>query len=182
MADAVVDAARYPVGRFKAGPPGSAADRAVWIGQIAETPQVLARLVDGLTPAEMLNRYRDGGWTIAQVVHHVADSHMNAYIRTRFAVAESNFTVKPYDEQRWSEFPDASDPDVGPSLRILRGLHTRWVTLLRSLTADDFARELLHPERGPMTVDSLVQLYAWHGRHHAAHVEQARTRAGSPGR
>jgi len=97
-------------------------------------------------------------------------------------VAESNFTVKPYDEQRWSEFPDATDADVSPSLLILRGLHTRWVTLLRSLTADEFARELLHPERGPMTVDSLVQLYAWHGRHHAAHIDLARTRAGTPGR
>ena len=129
-----------------------------------------AELKASLPGARIDQPYRDGGWTTRQVVHHLADSHMNAYIRTRFALAEDNFTVKPYDENRWAEFPDAKATDVSGSLAILTGLHARWTTLLHTLDAAAFDRPLLHPERGPMTLGTLVQLYAWHGRHHTAHI------------
>jgi hypothetical protein len=124
-----------------------------------------------MTPAQLQTPYRPGGWTGAQVVHHVADSHINAYIRTRFALVEDNFTVKPYDENVWATLADATSTDVAPSLSILRGLHARWTTLLRTLTPEQFQRPLLHPERGPMTLHTLIQLYAWHGRHHAGHLK-----------
>lgn len=170
MADISLDALRFPVGPFAAVKGADAATRATWIDDIAATPDIIAALISGMTPAQMQTPYRDGGWTAAQVVHHMADSHINAYIRTRFALAEDHFTVKPYDENRWAQFPDAMASDATPSVQILRGLHARWASLLRTLTPADFARQLHHPERGPMTIDSLVQLYAWHGRHHAGHL------------
>jgi hypothetical protein len=165
-----IDALRFPVGKFAAVKDTDAAMRAKWIDDIAATPENIAALVGNMTPAQMKTPYREGGWTAAQVVHHMADSHVNAYIRTRFALAEDHFTVKPYDENRWAQFPDAMEADVSPSLNILEGLHARWAALLRTLTPADFSRQLHHPERGPMTIDSLVQLYAWHGKHHAGHL------------
>jgi hypothetical protein len=176
--DPALDAIRFPVGRYKATPGVDMATRRTWFDDIERAPDKVAHVVHGLSSDQLLTPYRDGGWTVAQVVHHLADSHMNAYIRTRFVLAEPNFTVKPYDENRWSQFVDAESSDIAPSLGILRGLHVRWVTLLRSLHADDFARQLHHPERGPMTLDSLTQLYAWHGRHHAAHISGLKTRKG----
>ena len=178
MSDPALDALRYPVGKFHAVTGADRAARAKWIDEIAHAPANVARLVQGLSPKQLLTPYREGGWTLAQVVNHMADSHANAYIRTRFAIAEDNFTVKPYDEKRWAEFPDATDADVVPSLDLLKGMHARWVKLLRTFTDADFARPLLHPERGPMTVDWLTQLYAWHGRHHAAHIANTRTQHG----
>jgi hypothetical protein len=175
---AVDDTLRYPIGRFKAATGAEAHHYADWIADIERAPANVARLVDGLTRDQLLTPYRDGGWTLAQVVHHMADSHLNAYIRTRFALAEDNFTVKPYEEARWAKFVDASDSDVRPSLDILRGLHKRWVTLLRSLEREDFDRSLVHPERGPITIGWLTNLYAWHCRHHAGHIEGARQRHG----
>ena len=170
MSDNTLDALRFPVGKFVALKDSDAAMRANWIDAIAVAPDVITSLVSGMTPAQLQTPYRDGGWTAAQVVHHLADSHVNAYIRTRFALSEDHFTVKPYDENRWAEFPDAIAADVSPSVAILTGLHARWATLLRTLSPDDFARQLHHPERGPMTVDTLIQLYAWHGKHHAGHL------------
>ena len=171
MADNTLDALRFPVGKFTPTPNPTAAQRAGWIDDIAATPQIITALAGSMTPAQLATPYRDGGWTAAQVIHHMADSHMNAYIRTRFALAEDNFTVKPYDEVRWSQFPDAQSTDVTGSLQILQGLHARWTTLLRTLTPAEFARPLLHPERGPMTIESLVSLYSWHGQHHAGHLK-----------
>ena len=170
MADTSLDALRFPVGTFALVKDSDAAMRTTWIDEISITPDVIAALADEMTPEQLNTPYRDGGWTAAQVVHHLADSHMNAYIRTRFALVEDNFTVQPYDENRWAQFPDAGDADVTTSLSILDGLHARWVTLLRTLGPDDFARKLHHPERGPMTIDTLTQLYAWHGKHHAGHL------------
>jgi hypothetical protein len=170
MADSNLDALRFPVGKFAPVKDSSAAMRTTWIDEISIAPDVIAALADEMTPEQLKTPYRDGGWTAAQVVHHLADSHMNAYIRTRFTIAEDNFTVKPYDENRWSQFPDAKDADVTTSLSILDGLHARWVTLLRTLSEDDVKRQMLHPERGPMTIDTLIQLYAWHGKHHAGHL------------
>lgn len=170
MSDNTLDALRFPVGKFAAVAHTDAAMRAAWIDDIAATPEIIAGLTATMTPAQLQTPYRDGGWTAAQVVHHMADSHTNAYIRTRFALAEDNFTVKPYDENRWAEFVDATAADVTASLQMLRGLHTRWTQLLRTLTPAEFARPMLHPERGPMTIDTLIQLYAWHGKHHAGHL------------
>jgi hypothetical protein len=171
MASNAIDALRFPVGEFAAVPNADSGQRAGWIVEITMTPSIIAEIASGMTPTQLATPYREGGWTAAQVIHHMADSHMNAYIRTRFALAEDHFTVKPYDENRWALFPDAQDTNVRPSLDILHGLHARWSALLRTLTPSDFARELHHPERGPMTIDSLVQLYAWHGRHHAGHLK-----------
>jgi len=170
MADTPLDALRFPVGKFTPVKDADMPLRATWIDDIAATPAIIATLVSTMTPAQMRTPYRDGGWTAAQVVHHMADSHVNAYIRTRFALSEDNFTVKPYDENRWAQFPDATAPDASPSVAILTGLHARWAALLRTLGPGDFARQLLHPERGPMTIDTLIQLYAWHGKHHAGHL------------
>lgn len=168
MTDAALESLRFPVGKFKADPN---ADMSAMIDQIAAAPDAIANVAESMTPAQLQSPYRPGGWTGAQVVHHVADSHVNAYIRTRFALVEDNFTVKPYDENVWSQLADATQPNVAPSIAILRGLHARWATLLRTLTPEQFQRPLLHPERGPMTLHNLVQLYAWHGRHHAGHLK-----------
>ena len=173
MTDAVIDPVKYPVGRFKAGPFGTADQRRAWIDTIAAAPAELDKLVAGLTEAQMATPYRDGGWTIAQVVHHMADSHLNAYARSRWALSESDFTVKPYKQELWASFPDAVALDVTPSLELLRGLHHRWVTLLRSMTPAQWETKLMHPEMGELTIDSLVQLYAWHSQHHAAHIRNA---------
>ncbi len=170
MVDTTLDALRFPVGKFAVVRESTDAMRTTWIDEISIAPDVVAALADEMTPAQLKTPYREGGWTAAQVVHHLADSHMNAYIRTRFALVQDDYTVQPYDENRWSQFPDAIDTDVTTSLSIIDGLHARWVTLLRSLTPADFARKLFHPERGPMTIDTLLQLYAWHGKHHAGHL------------
>ena len=170
MSDNSLDSLRFPVGKFSAVKESTPEQRAAWIEDIAATPANIAAIVSAMTPVQLATPYREGGWTAAQVVHHMADSHMNAYIRTRFAIAEDNFTVKPYDENRWAQFPDATSIDVTASVQVLQGLHARWTTLLRTLTPSDFQRALLHPERGPMTIDTLVQLYAWHGKHHAGHL------------
>ncbi len=167
MTDAALESLRFPVGKFKADPN---VDMSVMIDLIAATPGNIAKITQGMTPAQLQTPYRPGGWTGAQVVHHCADSHANAYIRTRFALVEENFTVKPYDENIWAELVDAKDADVTSSVAMLQGLHGRWVKLLRTLTPEQFQRPLLHPERGPMTIHNLIQLYAWHGRHHAGHL------------
>lgn len=173
-----LDALRYPVGKFAPIPLGTAQDRARWIDEIARTPAVVAELVRGLSDAQMSTPYRPGGWTVAQTVNHMADSHTNAYIRTRFALTEDDFVVKPYDEVAWATLADAAQVDVSGSLEMLRGLHARWVILLRSLAPAQFERAFVHPESGPMTLDKLVQLYEWHGRHHAAHIRNLKTREG----
>jgi len=168
MTDAALESLRFPVGKFKADPN---ANMSAMVDQIAAAPDAIAKIAERMSPAQLKTPYRPGGWTGAQVVNHVADSHANAYIRTRFALVEDNFTVKPYDENVWAELPDATDTNVAPSIAMLRGMHARWVALLRTLTPEQFQRPLLHPERGPMTLNNLVQLYAWHGRHHAGHLQ-----------
>ena len=174
MTDSVLDAVKYPVGRFKAGPLGSPAERAAWIDGIAAAPAVVTSLVAGLNDTQMSTPYRDGGWTIAQVVHHMADSHLNAYARCRWALSETEFTIKPYKQDLWAQFADATAVDVTPSLDLLRGLHQRWVTFLRAMSPAQWETRLMHPEMGPLTVDSLVQLYAWHSKHHAAQIRNAK--------
>jgi uncharacterized damage-inducible protein DinB len=174
-----LDALRYPVGRFKAaGSDGPGPERRA--GQIAELralPERLRAAVSGLSEKQLDTPYREGGWTVRQVVHHVADSHANSYIRFKLALTENLPTIKAYDEAAWARLPD-SRMAIEPSLAVLGGLHTRLVALLEGMTEDDFARSFNHPERGPMTLASNLALYAWHSRHHTAHITGLRARMG----
>jgi uncharacterized damage-inducible protein DinB len=171
--------ARYPIGRFQ---PPSEIDphhREQWIAEIERLPADLRRAVEAL-PAERLDTpYREDGWTVRQVVHHVADSHLNAYVRFRLALTEDEPTIKPYVEASWAELEDARTLDPEVSLRLLEALHARWVALLRSLEEDGFRRRFRHPEHGRTpTLEQTLALYAWHGRHHVAHVEAVGQRGG----
>lgn len=148
------------------------------IEEISVVPMRMRAAIDGLTPAQLDMPYREGGWTLRQVVHHVPDSHLNAYVRFKLALTEDVPTIKPYDEARWAELSDTRDTPVKTSLTLLEALHDRWVRLLKSMQPSDFQRRLTHPENGPMTVDALLGLYAWHGRHHVAHITTARERLG----
>ena len=132
--------------------------------------------VAGLNDGQLDTPYREGGWTLRQVVHHVADSHMNSYIRFRLALTEDEPTIKPYDEAVWANLIDAKTAPVAPSLSLLEGLHHRWAVLLRSLSETDVQRKFVHPELGTLTVDQYISLYAWHGKHHAAHITSLRER------
>lgn len=172
-----LDTERYPVGRLVTHPPADAAERARLIDAIARLPSEIRALVTGLDARELDTSYRDGGWTIRQVVHHVPDSHMNAYVRVKLALTEPEPAIKTYEEARWAELPD-SRGDVGVSLDLLDALHRRWVALLRSLSAADLARTFVHPEWGRISVDQSLRMYDWHGRHHTAHIRNALARAG----
>ena len=166
-------ATRYPVGRFAYDGP-TADGRAAALAAIAALPSQVRAAVDGLSDAALDTPYREGGWTARQVVHHLADSHLNASIRVRFALTEDAPTIKPYNEARWADLDDARTGDIAPSLAILDGLHARWSALLDSLSDDAFARTFVHPERErSYTLDEATEMYAWHGRHHLAHIEQA---------
>jgi hypothetical protein len=169
---------RYPLGRFSPPTEYTAERRAAFVRDLAAAPAAFRAAVEGLTTEQRLTPYREGGWTVAQVVHHVADSHMHAYARMKFAATEDVPTIKPYDERVWAGFADASDADVDPSLQIIESLHARWTSWLRHLPQKDYERGLMHPERGPMTIDRMVALYAWHGRHHVAHITELRKSRG----
>jgi uncharacterized damage-inducible protein DinB len=169
---------RYPIGRF--APPSIATDplRQRWIDEIAAAPAALRAAVQDLTDRQLDTPYRPGGWTVRQVVHHVPDSHVNAYTRIKLALTEDTPTIKPYEEKRWAELPDGRTAPIEVSLALLEHLHARWILLLRSLDDAAFARPLNHPEGGAMNVDYLLAMYAWHGRHHTAHITALREREG----
>lgn len=160
---------RYPIGKFQPVENIADAQRRAFIAAIAETPEKLKAAVAGLNERQLDTPYRPGGWTVRQVVHHVPDSHMNAFVRFKLALTEDNPTIKAYDEARWAELADAKTP-VEPSLLLLESLHKRWILLLESLTPTEWQRTFRHPELGTMTLDKNLQLYAWHGRHHVAHI------------
>lgn len=167
---------RYPIGRLERRTQLSGDERRVAIDAIADAPNALRAAVANLSDEQIDTPYRAGGWTVRQLVHHVADSHMNAYTRFRLAFTEDNPTIKPYDEARWAELDDARTMPIDVSLDLLDRMHLRLVTLLRSIPADDFQRTMTHPDNGPMTVDALLGVYSWHGRHHVAHVTALRSR------
>ena len=160
---------QYPIGRFTYPESTTAEQRQTWIGEIARTARDLRTAVAGLTPAQLETPYRPGGWTVRQVVHHVPESHMNAFIRFKLALTEDEPTIKPYDEARWSALADAALP-VEPSLDLLEALHLRWVGLLESMSERDYQRTFKHPESGVLRLDQYLAQYAWHGRHHVAHI------------
>lgn len=167
---------RYPIGQFKPEKSLSVAKRNELIEHIAETPVLLRAAVDGLTDKQLDTPYRPGGWTVRQVVHHVADSHLNSYIRFRWTLTEDAPTIKAYDEKKWAELEDARTARPEISLSLLETLHRRWVMLLRAMAPSDFERKLVHPEAGTLSLDVMLQLYAWHGRHHVAHITALRER------
>jgi DinB family protein len=175
-----MDDPRYPTGRFqRPTAPLSAEQRRAMIDVIARTPADLRRAVDALSPQQLDTPYRDGGWTVRQVVHHVPDSHLNAYTRFKLALTEEVPMIKPYDEARWANLSDVRDTPIETSLSLLESLHDRWVRLLRAMGPDQFARKLSHPEwDGPTSLDVFLGLYAWHGPHHVAHVTKLRERMG----
>lgn len=169
---------RYPVGRMSLDVTPDPAWRAARIAEIDETPAKLRAAVAGLSASQLDTPYRPEGWSVRQVVHHLPDSHANAYVRFKLALTEDSPTIKPYLEARWAELPDTRETPVEVSLALLEALHRRWVILLRGMTAEDFARPLQHPEKGRLTLDQMLALYAWHGRHHVAQVTALRERMG----
>jgi hypothetical protein len=174
----MTDDPRYPVGKFHNTERLSAEQREEALRVLEAAPSRLREAVSGLTRAQLDTPYREGGWTVRQVVHHLPDSHMNAYTRIRLALTEDEPTVKPYDEKRWAELPDARSGPVEPSLAMLEGVHSRLVALLRATEEPAFSRRFVHPEGYTGTVDTLIGLYAWHSRHHTAHVTALRERMG----
>jgi len=168
---------RFPVGQFDPAAPVAPGRREPAIAAIAELPARMRAAVAGLTDAQLDTPYRPGGWTVLQVVHHVADSHMNGYIRTKLALTEDEPTIKPYDQDAWTPLPDTRLP-VEISLAILDNLHARWTTVWRSLAPAQFQRRFYHPEIGLTNLDAQLQGYAWHSRHHVAHITSLRQREG----
>ena len=162
---------RYPVGKFTHTGDLAQEQRRSLIRQVAAAPDALRTATSGLGGAQLDTPYRPEGWTVRQVVHHVADSHMNAYIRFKLALTEDTPTIKPYDEAAWARVADTALTPVDVSLTLLDALHQRWVFLLESLEPGDYSRQLVHPDRGRVTLDWMLQLYAWHGRHHIGHIK-----------
>ena len=173
-----LESLRYPVGRLpRRSTPLDAGERAAFIDVIDAAPARFRSLVAGLTDRELETPYRPGGWTIRQVIHHVPDSHMNAYVRMKLAVTEDAPTIRTYEEARWAELPEARSAPVAMSLALLEALHARWVAFLRALPESDFSRPFVHPEWGRVSLDSSIEMYAWHCRHHAAHIAEGLGRA-----
>ena len=169
---------RYPIGPFEWRGENSEEDRRRYLDEIEQAPGNLYAAIRGLSDEQLDTPYRPGGWTVRQVVHHLPDSHLNSYVRFRLALTEDEPTIKPYDESRWAELADARTAPVEISLAFIEWLHRRWMVLLRSLTPADFARQFRHPEIGVVSLDRNLALYAWHGRHHVAHITSLRERMG----
>jgi uncharacterized damage-inducible protein DinB len=170
---------RYPIGTFSFPEQMTSAQCRQWIDEIAAAPAALRSAVADLSPEQLDTPYRPGGWTVRQLVHHVPDSHMNAYIRMRLALTEDEPTIKPYEEARWAELPDVRTVPIAVSLALLEALHERWLGTLRALSAADLQRGFRHPEYGRLiTIGQALAMYAWHGRHHVAHITALRERSG----
>ena len=172
------DLVRSPIGDFAIDPEVTAAKRQRWLRQMAAMPEELAAAVSGLDDEQLGTPYREGGWTPRQVVHHLADAHMNGFVRFKLALTEDLPPIKTYEEDLWAETVDGREAPVEVSLRLLAALHERWMILLESLSEPQFGRAFSHPQRGLMTIDKAIQLYAWHGLHHTAHITSLRERRG----
>lgn len=168
---------RYPIGIFSFDDPLTTEVVEKWVKEMEVAPLQLREAVRNLNELQLDTPYRPGGWTVRQVVHHIADSHMNSYIRFKLALTEDQPTIRPYFEDRWAELPDSKLP-IDISLSLLEALHGRWVTLLRSLKESDLENTFVHPDSGVQTVGKTIGMYAWHGRHHIAHITSLRNRLG----
>jgi hypothetical protein len=168
----------FPIGKFHYS--GSLTDeqKRQAIESVAATPANLRAAVNGLSGAQLETPYRPGGWTVRQVVHHVPDSHLNAYVRFKLALTEDEPTIKPYEQQLWAELADTKETPIEVSLTMVDVLHDRWVRLLRSLNTRDWQRTFRHPELGVMNLEKTLGLYSWHGQHHVAHITALRARSG----
>ena len=168
----------YPIGKLEFDPDVTDAKRRRWIKEIEAAPARLRSAVSGLSDEQLDTPYRPDGWTVRQVVHHVFDSHLNSYVRFKWVLTEDEPTIKAYAQDRWARLEEARTAPVEMSLTCLDALHARWVLMLRSLSARDLARKFTHPEMGLLDLDAMLQIYAWHGRHHVAHVTSLRNRRG----
>ncbi len=169
---------QYPIGRFQWAGVSTTDERSNWIRIIASTPAALRNAVAGLQPQQLETPYRDGGWTVRQVVHHYADDHMNSYVRFKLALTEDAPLIKGVSESAWAELPDARSGPVEPSLQLLAALHERWVLAWESLEKTEWSRTFIHPVRGAVSLDHLAALYAWHGQHHVTQITRLRERQG----
>jgi len=169
---------RYPVGKYAPPQEVNPGMRKQAIDTIAQTPAKMRAAVKGLNDTQLDTPYREGGWTVRQVAHHVPDSHMNAYVRFKLALTEDEPTIKPYEEGRWAELADGKSAPIEVSLALLDSLHERWVRLLRSIKTEEFSRTFRHPEHGVRTLDWMLFLYEWHGKHHTAHITELRKQKG----
>lgn len=169
-----LDELRYPIGRFSSAAAGTRAEQ---IETLRQLPAKLRAAVSGLSDAQLDTPYREGGWTVRQLIHHVADSHANAYIRFKWTLTEDTPTIKAYDENEWAKLADSKLPVEYP-LKMLEALHTRLVALIESMAEADFEKAFVHPERGKVTLGNNLALYDWHCRHHTAHVTRLRERMG----
>lgn len=172
-----MDDLRFPIGKFeRTKEPNTPEKRKMLIDLIAKAPEHLKQAVTGLNGKQLDAPYREGGWTVRQVTHHLADSHMNAYVRYKLGLTEDNPTIKPYKEAAWADLADSRVTPIDVSLALIDHLHARWVVLLRTLKPEDWERNVTHPEAGPMSLDMMLRLYAWHGAHHVAHITELRKR------
>lgn len=172
------DTLRYPIGKFSFPESTTSQERKEWIREISEAPLKLRTAVAGLSPEQLDTPYRPNGWTVRQVIHHVPESHLNSYIRFKLALTEDTPLIKPYDEGLWADLPDVGVTPVEVSLTLLESLHQRWVRVLDLITDADYARQFRHPELGLVRLDQNLALYAWHGKHHVAHITSLRARMG----
>ncbi len=173
-----IEQLRYPIGQFVPPEDYPATLIATWISQIEGLPNELRLSVEGLTDEQLDTPYRRGGWTVRQVVHHLPDSHLNSFIRFKWALTEQRPVIKAYDEQRWAELPDYTTTPIGVSLELLDALHRRWIVLLRALEPTELDREFIHPDAGPQTLSATIGAYAWHGKHDLAHIQGVMEREG----
>jgi len=169
---------RYPIGKFQFSGSTDEKQRTQLIGEIEQAPKALRNAMSGLSPQQIETPYREGGWTVRQVIHHVPESHMNAYIRFKLGLTEDSPTIKPYIEDLWAKTGDVQATPLETSLALLDSLHDRWVRLLRGLKPEDWKRTFIHPELGTVSLDKSLALYAWHGKHHTAHITELRKRMG----
>lgn len=165
---------KYPIGKFNKPETISEGDIKTWITDIEQFPNRLNKLVPYLSESELNYQYRPEGWNIKQVVHHCADSHMNSFIRFKLCLTEELPTIKPFDDGKWAELPDATEADISTSLKLIEGLHARWTVLLKSLEESDLRKQYIHPDKAqPLSLLDSIALYAWHGNHHLAHIKLA---------
>ncbi len=177
MSTAAISSLSYPIGKFEWTGNLTESQRSALIHDIAELPRQLRAAVANLNDSQLETPYRPGGWTVRQTVHHLADGHMNAYIRFKLALTEPEPLVKTFEETEWAELPDSKLP-IEVSLRLIESLHERWSVVLQNMQPVDFSRTLRHPQLGVVDLDRYLALYAWHGKHHVAHISGLRTREG----